>query len=158
MRLQFFMPRHSLPDVQTTSQEWKPDPDVITKIDDLYTTAFESDPDKTFFDNDQDEPDLPNSPNQSVGSDQTNDKTFAIISTVPEICPEIPPQSDGKHHGADTDHDTSYTQDMNVEHSNHNFTNPRSKKTTHYMTQNWNAMTITDAVISVSQENFLSIS
>ena len=40
-----------MPDVQPTSQKWKPDPEVIIKHDDLYARAEESDFGKPIFDN-----------------------------------------------------------------------------------------------------------
>ena len=36
MRLQPFTPKEPVPDLQTTSHEWKPDPEVIFKNDDLW--------------------------------------------------------------------------------------------------------------------------
>ena len=40
MTLRSFTPRQPIPDVQTTAQEWKPDPEVIIKHDDLYARAW----------------------------------------------------------------------------------------------------------------------
>ena len=39
MRLHLLTPKQPIPDVQTTSQEWKPDIEVIIKHDDLYARA-----------------------------------------------------------------------------------------------------------------------
>ena len=41
MRLRVLTPRQPIPDVQATSHEWKPDPEVIIKHDDLYARAWE---------------------------------------------------------------------------------------------------------------------
>ena len=57
MGFQLFTPRQPIPDVQTTSQEWKPDPEVIIKHDDLYARAWESEYITPIFDNGQHEPD-----------------------------------------------------------------------------------------------------
>ena len=42
MRLRLFTSRQPIPDLQTTSQDWKRDPRVIVKHDDLYAKAWES--------------------------------------------------------------------------------------------------------------------
>ena len=42
MKLRLFTPKQPIPDVQTTSQKWKPDPEVIIKHNDLYARAWES--------------------------------------------------------------------------------------------------------------------
>ena len=47
------MTREPKPDLQSTSQEWIPDPEVINKQDDLYTRTWESDYRTLIFDNDQ---------------------------------------------------------------------------------------------------------
>ena len=62
IRLRSFTPRKSIPDAQTTSQEWKLDPEVIIKHDDLYTRAWECENGTPIFNNDRDEPDKRNSP------------------------------------------------------------------------------------------------
>ena len=50
IRLRLFTPKQPIPDVQTTSQEWKPDPDVIIKYDDLYARAWKSEYELPIFD------------------------------------------------------------------------------------------------------------
>ena len=50
MRLRLFIPRQPIPGVQTTLQEWKLDPEVIIKHDDLYAKAWESEYETPFFD------------------------------------------------------------------------------------------------------------
>ena len=52
MRIRLFTPRQPLPDVQTTSHEQKPDPEVVIKHDNLYARAWESDYETPIFDND----------------------------------------------------------------------------------------------------------
>ena len=56
MKLRLFTPRQPIPDVQTTSQERRPDPEVIIKHDDLYARAWESEYETPIFDNGQHEP------------------------------------------------------------------------------------------------------
>ena len=60
MRLQLCTPRQPIPDVQTTSHDWKPDPEVIIKHDDLYARAWEFEYETPNFDNGQHEPDTDN--------------------------------------------------------------------------------------------------
>ena len=60
MRLGTFTPREPISSVQNTSQERKPDAAVLIKYDDFYGRAWESNSDKPFCDNDQDESSLPN--------------------------------------------------------------------------------------------------
>ena len=74
IRLRLFTPRQPIPDVQTTSNEWKPDPEVIIKHDDLYARALESEYETLIFDNNQHEPDIGNSPEVTVRHDPPNDK------------------------------------------------------------------------------------
>ena len=64
--LRLFTPRQPIPDVQTTSQEWKPDPDVIVKHDDLDAGAWESEYETPIFNNGQRELDSDNSPETRV--------------------------------------------------------------------------------------------
>ena len=75
MRLRLFAPRQPIPDIQTTSQEGKLDPEVIIKHDDLYARAWESDYETPIFDNGQHEPDHDNSPEITVRHDLANDET-----------------------------------------------------------------------------------
>ena len=53
LRLRLFTPRQPIPDVQLTSQKWKPDPGVIIKNDDLYARAGEFEYETPIFDNGQ---------------------------------------------------------------------------------------------------------
>ena len=68
-RLRLFKPRKHSPDVQTTSQEWKPDPEVTIRQNDLYTRAWESENGTPIFDKEKDEPDNHNSPEITVRHD-----------------------------------------------------------------------------------------
>ena len=49
-RLRLFTPRQPIPDC---SHEWKPDPKVILKHDDMYARAWESEFETSIFENDQ---------------------------------------------------------------------------------------------------------
>ena len=49
IRMRQFTPRHPLPDIRITPQEWKPDPEVSLKHDDLYAGAWECEYEKPNF-------------------------------------------------------------------------------------------------------------
>ena len=88
MRLRLFTPRQPIPDVQTTSQEWKPHPEVIIKHDDqYYTRAWESQYETPIFDNGQHEPENDNSPEITVRHDLPNGETCSIPGTTQEDSP-----------------------------------------------------------------------
>ena len=104
MRLRLFTPKPPIPDVQTISHEWKPDPEVIIKHDDLYARAWESEYETPIFDNGQHEPDSDNTPEVTVRHDILNDETCTIPGTIQEDSPEILPHTDEIGDGTDTDH------------------------------------------------------
>ena len=104
MRLRLFTPRQPIPDVQTTSQEWKPDLEVIIKHDDLYSRAWESGYETPIFDNGQHEPDNDKSPEITVRHDLRNDETCTIPGTIQDDSSETFPHTDGISDGTDTDH------------------------------------------------------
>ena len=81
MRLRLFTPRQPIPDVQRTTQELKPDPEVIIKHDNLYARAWESEYETPIFDNGQKELDRYNSPETTVRHDLPNDETCTIPGT-----------------------------------------------------------------------------
>ena len=91
MILCLFTPRQPKPDVETTSQEWKPDPEIIIKHDDLYPRAWEPDYETPIFDNGQHEPNSDNSPEITMRHDLPYDETCTIPGTIQEDSPEISP-------------------------------------------------------------------
>ena len=103
MRLRLFTPRQPLADIQTTSQEWKPDTEVTIKHDDLYAGAWESEYETPIFDNDQHEPSNANSREITVRHDLSNDETCTIPGTIQEDSPEVFPHTDEGSDGTDTD-------------------------------------------------------
>ena len=115
MRLRLFTPRQPIPDVQTTSHEWKPDPEVIIKHDDLYARAWESEYETPIFDNGQHEPDRDNSPEVTVRHDLPNDETCTIPGTIQEHSPEIIPHTNEIGDGTDTDHYKEPDAEVDVE-------------------------------------------
>ena len=111
MLLRPFTSRAPILDVQTNSEEWRPDPEVIFKHDELYARAWESDFGKPIFDNDQNEPSPPNPREATVDSDPTKDKTCSTSGTNRKVFPEVFHPGDGLFDGTDTDH---YMQNPNI--------------------------------------------
>ena len=62
--------RQPVPDAKSTSQEWKPNPQVIMKHDDLYTGAWECEFESPKFD----KPGIPSSSDFAVPSDSPIDQ------------------------------------------------------------------------------------
>ena len=104
MRLCSFSPRQPISDVQSPAQEWKPDPAVIIKHDDLYARAWESEYETSIFDNDQHEPDSGNSPEVTVRHHLPNEQTCTNPGNIQEDSPEILPHTDEICDGTDTDY------------------------------------------------------
>ena len=91
-RLRLFTPRQPIPDIQPTSQKWKPDPEVIIKHDDLCARAWESEYETLVFDNGQREPDSGYSPEITVRYGLQDDGTCTIPGTIREDSPDFPPR------------------------------------------------------------------
>ena len=68
MKLRQFTPHQPTPDIQITPREWKPDPEVIIKHDDLYARAWECEYEKPIFDSNYNNLVTPNSPEITVRS------------------------------------------------------------------------------------------
>ena len=126
----FICAQTTITDVQTTSHEWKPDPEVIIKHDDddLYARAWESEYETPIFDNSQHEPDNDNSPEISVRHDLSNDETSTFPGTIQEDSPEILPHTDEIGDGTDMDHYMEPDAEVNVEPLSPTDNNPRSTK------------------------------
>ena len=128
MRLRSFTPRKPIPDVQTTAQDWKPDPEVIIKHDDLYARAWESEYGPSIFDNSQNEPNRDNLPEITVRYDLQHEETCTTPGTIQEDSPEILPHTDEIGDGTDTDHYMEPDAAACSEQMNPTNINPCSKK------------------------------
>ena len=84
--------RLPIPYVQTTSKEWKLDPEFIKEHDDLQARASESDYEMPIFDSGGHELDNHNSPELTVKRDLANDGTCINRGTIQEGSPEIFPR------------------------------------------------------------------
>ena len=104
MRLRLFTPRQPIPDVQTTSQKWNPDTELIIKHDDLYVRAWESEHETPIFDRGEHKPDSDNSTEITVRHDLPNDETCTIPGTIRGDSPGTLPHTNEIGDGTDTDH------------------------------------------------------
>ena len=91
MRLRQFTPRQPIPDIPVTPREWQPDPEIITKHDDLYARAWECEYDKPIFDSDSDNLVSPISPEVIVRSGEEVDATRSSPGTTQDDSSNIPP-------------------------------------------------------------------
>ena len=66
------------------SGDWKPDPVKISKRNEVCAGVWQFDYDKPIFDDDQNEPNLPNSPELKVRSDPTIEERSTISGTKQE--------------------------------------------------------------------------
>ena len=128
MRLRSFTPRQPIPDVQPKAQEWKRDPEVIIKHEDLYARAWESEYETSIFDNDQHEPDSGNSPEVTVRHHIPNEQTCTFPGIIQEDSPEILPHTDEIGDGTDTDHYMEPDAEVDVEPFSPSKFNSRSTK------------------------------
>ena len=128
MRLRLFTARKTIPDVQTTSQEWKPGPEVIKKHDDLHARARESEYEEPLFDNGQHEPDNDISPEITVRQGLPNDETCTTPGTIQGDSPEIFSHIDEVGDGTDTDHYMEPDEEANLEQPSPTVVSLRSTK------------------------------
>ena len=128
MRLRLFTATKTIPDVQTTSQEWKLGPESITKHVDLHARARESEYEKLLFDNGQHEPDNDISPEITVRQDLPNNETCTTPGTKQGGSPEIFSHIDEVGDGTDTDHYMEPDEEANLEQPSPTDVSPRSTK------------------------------
>ena len=73
MRLRQFTPRQPIPDIPITPREWKADPEVVIKHDDLYARAWECEYDEPIFDSDYNNLATPSPHKITIRSEQAAD-------------------------------------------------------------------------------------
>ena len=88
MILSPFTPRGSTPNVHTTSQEWKPDPEIIIGHEDLYARAWESDLEISILTMIKDKPRPPTSRGVTVEFDHTTAEVCSKRGTIQESSPK----------------------------------------------------------------------
>ena len=126
MRSRHFTPRQPIPNIPITPRKWQPDPEVVLKHDDLYARAWKCEYDEPIFDGDDNILETPNSPENTIRSEQVADEMKSTPGTIPGNSPEIIPQPDRSYDGMDTDYDMQPDADAIVEQLDPTPTNPRS--------------------------------
>ena len=127
-QLRQFTPRHTLPDIQMTPQEWKPDPKMSAKYDDLYARARECEFEGPIFDAKINTVTPPNSPEGAVLSDLSTEETWNTPGASLERSPENFPQPDELCDVTDTYPYMELDAETSSEQPNPSLTNPRSTK------------------------------
>ena len=137
--------------VKTTSEQGKSNLQVIIKHDVLYTRAWERENKKTIFDDDQEEPGLPNSAKNAVQSDFANDERSTNQGTVAHK--EISPSwRDTWLNGYRSRY---YLQGMRIQSGITLLQpNPKAQNTIRVITLSWTAMLVRESDIFESQVNF----
>ena len=141
-RLPFVTPKKPIPDVQTTSQEWKLDPEFINKQDGWYARDWEFDFVTPMFDNEHKEPSPHNPREVQMQSDNTNAETYSTLGTTRERCLKTFPPRDGLYDKKNPY--TEYDVAMSSRQSNPNPINPTVPKTIYVTTRSLTVATFTD--------------
>ena len=89
MPMRQLIPQQLPPDTRITPHEWKPDPEVSLKHDDLYARTWECEYKKTIFDAGKDSATPLNSPEIPVQSDLSIDQTWNTPGAAQECSREI---------------------------------------------------------------------
>ena len=93
MQMRQFTPRQPPADIRITPQEWKPDPEVRLKHDDLYARAWECEYEQLIFDAESKNAVPPNSPEIPLQSDLSTEEMGNTPATAHECSPETFPQT-----------------------------------------------------------------
>ena len=144
LRLRQFTARQPIPNIQILPLEWKPDPEVIIKHDDLYAIARECDYDKATFHSDYNNLVTPNSPEITVWSEEAADERSSTPETIRKNSPQIFPQTDTSCDGMDTDHYMKPDSDTSIEQPGLVHTNPAAQNMIYVIFQGQIVMTKTD--------------
>ena len=94
MRIRQFTPRPPPADIRITPHDYKPDPDVSLKHDELYARAWEYDYEQPIFDAENKNATSPNSHEFPVQSDVSTEEIRNTPGTAHECSPVTFPQTD----------------------------------------------------------------
>ena len=94
MRMRQFTPCQPPADIRVKPQEYKRDPEVSLKHDDLYARAWEYDYEQPIFDAENNNVPPPKSQKNPVQSDFSTEELRNTLGTTHECSPEIYPQMD----------------------------------------------------------------
>ena len=123
-----FTPRQPPADIRVKPQEYKPDPEVSLKHDDLYARAWEYDYEQPIFDAENKNVTPPNSQEIPLQSDFPTVEMRNTPGTTQECSPEIFPQTDEVSDVTDTYPHMEPDVEPNSEQPENSMTNSRSSK------------------------------
>ena len=123
-----FTPRQTPAHIQIKPQEYKPDPDVSLKHDDLYTRAREYDYEKPIFHAENKNAAPPNHQENPVQSDFSTEEMRNTPGTTHECSPEFFPQTDEVSDVTDTYPHIERDVEPSSEQLRNSLTNPHSSK------------------------------
>ena len=147
MRMCQLTPREPPADIRILTQEWKPDPEVSLKHDDLYARAWECEYEQPIFDTQNNTALPPNSPDVPVQSDLLPEEMRNTPRTAHECFPGFLPQPEELCDVTDTYPDMEPDVKTSSEQLNNSPTNhppPPVLNTIYVITRNLLAMTTTD--------------
>ena len=128
MPMRQFTPRQPPDDIRITPLEWKPNPEVSLKHDDLYARAWECEYEKPIFDAEKNNAQPPNSPEILIQSDLSTAEMRKTPGTAHECISEIFPHTEELCDVTDTYFDMEPDVETSSEQPNNSPTNPRSSK------------------------------
>ena len=128
MRMRQFTPRHSPAEIWITPQEYKRDPDVSLKHDDLYDRAWGYDYEQKIFEAENKNTTPPNSHEIPVQSDFSTEEMKNTPGTAHGCSPQIFPQRDEVSDVTDTYPHMEPDVEARSEQPESSLTNPHSSK------------------------------
>ena len=128
MRMRQFTPRQPPADIRVKPQEYKPDPEMNLKHDDLYARAWEYDYERPIFDAENNNAVPTNSHEIPVQSDLSTEEMRTTPGTAHECFPEIFPEIDEVSDLTDTYPHKEPDVESSSEQPKRSPTNPRSSK------------------------------
>ena len=128
MQMRQFTPHQPPADIRVKPQEYKPDPEVSLKHDDLYARAWEYDYEQPLFDAENNNAAPPNSSEIPVKSDLSTDEMRNTRGTTRECSPENFPQTDEVSDVTDTYPHTEPDVELSSDQPQNIPINPRSSK------------------------------
>ena len=120
--------RQPIPNVRSTSQKRKPDPEVIIKYDYLYARTWECEFESPIFNSERDEPRIRNFSDFAVHSELLTDQCVRFQKSYEKILQKLYPTPTDFCGGTVTDHYMESDAGMGVEQPNLTYINPRSSK------------------------------
>ena len=128
MQMRHFTPHQPPADIRITPLEYKPDPEVSLKLDDLYARAWECDYEQPTFNAENNNPTPPNLPEIPVQSDVSTEEKRNTPGTAHKCFPENFPPPEVLYDVTDTYPDMEPDVEISSEQPISCLNNPRSSK------------------------------